>query len=66
MNANKDALLGYLTYLENERRSSPHTLSSYARDIQHLFDFAGNTPLADLSGQHIRRRFAATQQGVGG
>lgn len=48
-------LSGYLAYLLNEKRYSPHTAENYARDLRHLFALAGNTPLAELQSHHIRR-----------
>jgi len=48
-------LSGYLAYLLNEKRYSPLTAENYARDLRHLFELAGDTPLADIQSHHIRR-----------
>lgn len=57
-------LNGYLAYLNNERQYSPLTSENYARDIRHLFDAAGETPLSDLKSHQIRR-FVAQLHGKG-
>lgn len=50
------SLLGqYLTRLIHERRLSSLTGKSYRHDIEVLLQLAGDIPLADLHGQHIRR-----------
>lgn len=57
--AQADSLLvQYLTHLTHERRLSPLTGKSYRRDIAVLLQLAGDTPLADLHGQHIRRHIS--------
>ncbi len=60
-------LQGDLAYLHNERNYSPLTSENYARDIRRLFALAGNTPLADLKSNHIRRYIAQLHSsGLGG
>lgn len=65
--AKQDLLNGYLAYLGNERQYSPLTIENYARDIRHLHEAAGETPLADLKNHQIRRFIAQMHgQGLGG
>lgn len=45
----------YLSHLANERRLSPLTCTSYARDIATLLEFTKETPLDQLQIHHIRR-----------
>ena len=54
----------YLAHLAHERRLSANTVTSYARDIEALLAFAGDTPLAALQ-VHDVRRYAATLHGRG-
>ena len=56
--ANRNYLQGYLAWLRNEKQYSELTIESYARDLEHLFDLAGSTPLADLKIHQIRRFIA--------
>jgi len=60
----QDLLDGYLAYLSNERQYSPLTIENYARDIRHLYEAAGEAPLADLKSHQIRR-FIAQLHGTG-
>lgn len=55
---NAELLARYLSHLEHERRLSPLTGANYARDIGELFRLAGDTPLAGLQTQQIRRFIA--------
>ena len=64
ISARQDLLNGYLAYLNNERQYSPLTIENYARDIRHLYDAAGEAPLADLKSHQIRR-FVAQLHGAG-
>ncbi len=48
-------LLAFLSHLQHERRLSPLTCKSYARDIEALLGLAGETPLDQLQIHHIRR-----------
>ena len=60
-----EALLArYLDYLAHERRSSPHTVQNYRRDIAALLERAGATPLTKLQ-VHDIRRFIAQLHGAG-
>ena len=54
----------YLFHLANERRLSPLTCKSYARDITVLVNLAKGTPLDELQIHHIRR-FSAQLHGTG-
>jgi integrase/recombinase XerC len=55
---------GYLDYLSHERRLSPHTSKSYARDITALLGLAGPQPLDRLQVPQVRR-FVAQLHGRG-
>lgn len=55
---------GYLAWLAHERRLSALTVEGYARDVRQLFALIGETPLADIQSQHIRR-FIAQLHGRG-
>lgn len=55
---NPALLKRYLSHLAHERRLSPLTGENYARDIAELFRLAGDTPLAGLQTQQIRRFIA--------
>lgn len=57
-------LQDYLAHLADQRRLSPHTCAGYGRDVAELLKLAGETPLAELHGQHIRR-FIAQLHGRG-
>lgn len=48
----------YVSHLTTERRFSPHTAKSYARDIDLLIELAGTTPLERLHVHEIRRFIA--------
>ena len=48
-------MLQWLDYLATGRRYSPHTLSAYRRDLQHLIELAGELPLEQISSGHVRR-----------
>lgn len=62
-----DAVAAWLGELAEQRRLSPHTISNYRRDLQKLIVAAGETPLAGLHGQQIRRFVAQMHgQGLGG
>lgn len=54
----------WLDYLATQRRVSPHTLSSYERDLRKLQTFAAGRPLNELNAADIRR-FAARLHGGG-
>ena len=60
-------LNGFMAWLRNEKRYSELTATSYARDLQHLFELSVDTPLADLKVHHIRRYIAQLHSsGLGG
>ncbi|WP_181376181.1 tyrosine recombinase XerC [Novimethylophilus kurashikiensis] len=59
-----DYLPSYLAYLAHERGLSPLSSDNYARDIRVLLQLADQTPLAELTPQHIRR-FVGTMHGKG-
>ena len=67
MSDESETLKGYLAYLRNERQYSPLTVENYARDLGHLFELAGATPLTSLKVHHIRRFIAQLHvKGLGG
>ena len=56
----------YLTYLEKERRLSPHTVKNYSRDLQ-LLNLEFSDCLADITTHDIRRLVATLHaRGHGG
>ena len=58
---------GYLAWLRNEKQYSVLTAENYARDLQHLFELAADTPLADLKIHYIRRFIGQLHsKGLGG
>ncbi len=64
---NQTYLDGYLAWLRNEKQYSELTAENYARDLAHLFELAGATPLASLKIHHIRRFIAQLHgKGLGG
>jgi integrase/recombinase XerC len=67
LSPNQRYLNGYLAWLRNEKRYSELTARNYARDLDHLFELAADTPLANLKIHHIRRYIAQLHsQGLGG
>ena len=52
-------LAGYLTYLQTQRKLSPHTLASYRRDLAQLYQLLAERPpgntVMNLSAADIRR-----------
>jgi integrase/recombinase XerC len=63
-NSQAELATAYLYHLVNERRLSPLTCESYARDIAVLLSFANETSLDQLRIHHIRR-FVAQRHGKG-
>ena len=64
---NQQYLNGYLAWLRNEKQYSELTAENYARDLQHLFELAADTPLGHLKIHHIRRYIAQLHsKGLGG
>lgn len=53
--ANINYANGYAAWLRNEKQYSILTAENYARDLRHLFELSGETPLANLKIHHIRR-----------
>ena len=62
--AARTAADAWLRELAEQRRLSPHTVSNYGRDVAHLLELAGDTPLDQLQPQDIRR-FTAKRHGQG-
>jgi integrase/recombinase XerC len=57
-------LVGFLAYLEQERRLSRHTVENYGRDVRLLLTLNGSAPFEELRVHHIRR-FVARLHGKG-
>jgi integrase/recombinase XerC len=55
VNPNQKYSQGYWAWLRNEKQYSELTAENYARDLRHLFELSGDTPLANLKIHHIRR-----------
>ena len=55
---NERYLQGYLAWLRFEKRYSELTAENYARDLRHLFELSGETPLSTLKVHQIRRYVA--------
>src|SRR5512136_2565237 len=51
-------LFDFIHYLKNEKNVSPHTERSYLSDLEQLFDFLGETKLADVDHQILRQFIA--------
>ena len=49
-----DAVARFLDHLRVARRSSPHTIAAYARDLRRFAGEAGGVALADIQGHHVR------------
>jgi integrase/recombinase XerC len=49
------AVHAWLVELKGVRRYSPHTLDAYRRDLRHLVDCAGKTPLEQIASGQVRR-----------
>jgi integrase/recombinase XerC len=56
--AQQAILDAFLSHLAHERRLSPHTVDSYARDVRALLELAESTPLDDIH-PNLARRFVA-------
>jgi integrase/recombinase XerC len=52
---NSNYAQGYLAWMRYEKQYSKLTAENYARDLRHLFELSGDTPLANLKIHHIRR-----------
>ena len=63
-NAVGDAVARYLDHLRVARRSSPHTIAAYARDLRRFATEVGGVALADIQGHHVRV-FAGRLHGQG-
>jgi len=64
-----DALDRYISYLEHQKRFSPHTLSSYRRDLDQLLGYLEqhNKPLLELDAHQVRAYVAWRHRcGLGG
>ena len=65
--ANNKYFQGYMAWLLNEKHYSPLTAENYARDLVHLFELSGDTPLNALKIHQIRRFIAQLHsKGLGG
>lgn len=53
--AHERYLQGYLAWLRFEKQYSEHTVTSYARDLQYLFELAAEVALDTLKARDIRR-----------
>lgn len=56
-------VIAWLDFLAHQRRSSPHTLTSYRRDLARLIALAGERPLTGLRASDIRRFSAQLHRG---
>jgi integrase/recombinase XerC len=61
---NQRYLDGFLSHLRHERGLSENTAENYARDLQNLFELAGDIALGDIH-PHQARRFVAVLHGRG-
>ena len=65
--ANSKYFQGYMAWLLNEKHYSALTAENYARDLVHLFELSGDTPLNALKIHQIRRFIAQLHSaGLGG
>lgn len=51
-------IFDFLQYLKQEKNVSPHTKRNYLSDLEQLFDFLGELPLADVDHQLLREFIA--------
>lgn len=51
---NEELLHSFLDYLEFEKKSSKHTVSSYQNDLTHFLSHIGDKPLANVETKDIR------------
>jgi site-specific recombinase XerC len=59
---NQRYLDGFLSHLRHERGLSENTAENYARDLQNLFELAGDIALGDIH-PHQARRANVEQRG---
>ncbi|KAB7622712.1 tyrosine recombinase XerC [Alkalilimnicola sp. S0819] len=62
----RQSVQGFLAHLRNERRLSPHTVSNYRRDLEHLLAWCEARSLghwSTLDAGHIRRYIADGHRG---
>src|SRR5207344_2853552 len=52
---NERYLEGFLSHLAHERRLSPNTVESYARDVRKLLQLVADAVLADVQAHQARR-----------
>lgn len=55
-------IVGFIAYIEIEKRLSPHSISSYQRDLQHFFAFCQRNELNQwrtINSHHIRSYIAS-------
>ena len=55
---NQKYLEGFLSHLAHERRLSPNTVESYARDVRKLLDLVDDAVLGDVQAHQARRMVA--------
>ncbi|MDR2962980.1 MAG: tyrosine-type recombinase/integrase [Bacteroidales bacterium] len=53
-NSNTELLQSFLNYLQFEKRSSKHTVVSYATDIAQFSEYVGESVLVEVREKHIR------------
>lgn len=51
---NEELLCSFLNYLEFEKKSSKHTVTSYKNDLEHFLRHIGETPIAKIESKEIR------------
>lgn len=51
---NKELLQSFLNYLQFEKRSSKHTVTSYSNDVAHFADYIGEILLTEVHEKRIR------------
>jgi integrase/recombinase XerC len=52
--SNKELLQSFLNYLQFEKRSSKHTVTSYANDVAHFVEYIGEISLVEVYEKQLR------------